>query len=145
MFPIVRKLFGSLGEASLSDPALSYAAFDRHTFGDLAPYVSDPRITARLGRAHSCSDAGVRATLRCLKKTPGRPRICYFSAPDVGLFGIRMDIGKSLGEYKGHDFPDGAVRDIVVHLSESDLMLPHTARTLSGSRRQFLLFLRPAS
>ncbi len=58
-------------EASRFDAGTAYATFDRHTFGDLAPYVSAPPTTARPGRRCHAAEAG-RARLRA--RHQGGPR-----------------------------------------------------------------------
>jgi hypothetical protein len=56
-----------------------------------------------------------------IKEDPVSPNLLFLGT-EFGLW-ISLDSGKSWAQYKGHDFPDVAVRDIVVHPRESDLIL----------------------
>src|SRR5258707_3962094 len=108
-------------EASLYEPGTAYAAFDRHTFGDLAPYVFKTTDYGKTWTPIVTGNAGVRGYVHVIKEDPVSPNLLFLGT-EFGLW-ISLDSGKSWAQYKGHDFPDVAVRDIVVHPRESDLIL----------------------
>jgi photosystem II stability/assembly factor-like uncharacterized protein len=108
-------------EASLYDPATAYAAFDRHTFGDLAPYVFKTTDYGKTWTPIVTSNAGVRGYAHVIKEDTASPNLLFLGT-EFGLW-ISLDGGKAWAQYKGHDFPNVAVRDIVVHPRESDLVL----------------------
>ncbi|HKP05235.1 MAG TPA: hypothetical protein VJU77_17930 [Chthoniobacterales bacterium] len=110
-------------QASNFDAGTAFAAFDRHTFGDFAPYVyrtSDfgktwtPLITGQdpkgvRGYAHVVKDDLVQRNL-------------LFVGTEFGLF-VSIDGGKAWAQFKGSRFPAVAVRDLAVHPREHDLVL----------------------
>jgi photosystem II stability/assembly factor-like uncharacterized protein len=110
-------------QASNFDPGTAYAAFDRHTFGDMAPYVYrtadfgktwTPLLTAQdskgvKGYAHVVKDDLVQKDL-------------VFVGTEFGLF-VSIDGGKSWAQFKGSRFPAVAVRDLAVHPRDHDLVL----------------------
>ena len=107
-------------EASRFDPGTAYAAFDRHTFGDMDPHVYK---TADFGKtwASIVESSGVRGYAHVIKEDIISPNILFLGT-EFGLW-ISLDGGKQWAQYKGGDFPNVAVRDIVVHPRESDLIL----------------------
>jgi len=110
-------------QASNFDPGTAYAAFDRHTFGDMAPYVYrttdfgktwTPLITPQdpkgvRGYAHVVKDDLVKKDL-------------LFVGTEFGLF-VSIDGGTSWAQFKGSRFPAVAVRDLAVHPRDHDLVL----------------------
>jgi len=121
-------------EASLYEPGTAYAAFDRHTFGDLAPYVFKTTDYGKTWAPIVAPNAGVRGYAHVIKEDPVSPNLLFLGT-EFGLW-ISLDSGKSWAQYKGHDFPDVAVRDIVVHPRESDLIWPLMGE-VSGSSTTF--------
>ncbi|HKW65371.1 MAG TPA: hypothetical protein VJN89_22660 [Candidatus Acidoferrum sp.] len=108
-------------EAGLYDPATAYAAFDRHTFGDMEPHVFKTADYGKTWTPIVASDSGVRGYAHVIKEDPVAQNILYLGT-EFGLW-ISLDSGKHWAQYKGHDFPNVPVRDIVVHPRESDLVL----------------------
>src|SRR5881392_1264471 len=110
-------------QAGNFDAGTAYAAFDRHTFGDMAPYVFrttdfgktwTPLITAQdpkgvRGYAHVVKDDLVQKDL-------------VFVGTEFGLF-VSIDGGKNWAQFKGSRFPAVAVRDLAVHPRDHDLVL----------------------
>jgi photosystem II stability/assembly factor-like uncharacterized protein len=110
-------------QASNFDAGTAYAAFDRHSFGDMAPYVYrttdfgktwTPLLTAQepkgvTGYAHVVKDDLVQKNL-------------VFVGTEFGLF-VSIDAGKSWAQFKGSRFPAVAVRDLAVHPRDHDLVL----------------------
>src|SRR5881397_491552 len=110
-------------QASNFDAATAYAAFDRHTFGDMTPYVFK---TTDYGKTWtplvSAQDIkGVRGYAHVIKEDAVKPDLLFLGT-EFGLW-ISLDGGKHWAQYKGHEFPMVAVRDIVVHPRESDLVI----------------------
>ena len=106
-------------EASRFDPNTAYVTFDRHTFGDLNPYVYK---TTDLGKSWTKLNVdGVRGYAHVIKEDTQNPSVLFLGT-EFGLW-ISVDGGNRWGQYKGTDFPSVAVRDIVVHPRESDLVL----------------------
>jgi len=110
-------------QASNFNPGTAYAAFDRHTFGDMAPYVYKttdfgktwtPLITAQdpksvRGYAHVIKEDWVKRDL-------------LFVGTEFGLW-VSIDGGKSWAQFKGNHFPAVAVRDLAIHPRDNDLVL----------------------
>ena len=101
----------------------AYAAFDRHTFGDMAPYVFrtndfgqtwTPLITAQEVK-------GVRGYAHVIKEDLLQPNLLFLGT-EFGLF-VSIDGGKAWAQFKGSRFPAVAVRDLAIHPRENDLVL----------------------
>jgi photosystem II stability/assembly factor-like uncharacterized protein len=106
-------------EASRFDPATAYATFDRHTFGDMTPWVYR---TTDFGRTWTrLEQQGVRGYAHVIKEDVVRKSLLFLGT-ELGLF-ISLDEGKSWAEFKGNDFPSVAVREVQVHPRENDLVL----------------------
>src|SRR6266581_683326 len=108
-------------EASLYDAATAYAAFDRHTFGDMEPHVYKTTDYGKSWAPIVAAGSGVRGYAHVIKEDTVVPSLLFLGT-EFGLW-ISPDGGKHWAQYKGHEFPAVAVRDIVVHPRESDLVL----------------------
>jgi photosystem II stability/assembly factor-like uncharacterized protein len=108
-------------EAGLYDAATAYATFDRHTFGDMEPHVFKTTDYGKTWTPIVAADSGVRGYAHVIKEDLVMRNLLYLGT-EFGLW-ISLDGGKHWAQYKGHEFPDVAVRDIVVHARESDLVL----------------------
>jgi len=108
-------------ESGLYDAGTAYAAFDRHTFGDMDPHVFKTSDYGKTWTPIVAADSGVRGYAHVIKEDPVSQNILYLGT-EFGLW-ISLDSGKHWGQYKGHDFPNVAVRDVVVQPRESDLVL----------------------
>jgi len=108
-------------ESGLYDAGTAYAAFDRHTFGDMAPHVYKTTDYGKTWTSIVARDSGVRGYAHVIKEDPVSQNILYLGT-EFGLW-ISLDSGNHWAQYKGHEFPSVAVRDIVVHPRESDLVL----------------------
>jgi photosystem II stability/assembly factor-like uncharacterized protein len=109
-------------EASRYDPATAYIAVDRHSFGDMAPYVYrtrdygaswEPLITPAI--------AGVRGFAHVVKEDPKAPNILYVGT-EFGLF-ASLDGGRSWAEFAPNNFPHVPVRDLAFQTRDDDLVL----------------------
>src|SRR6266700_3685282 len=110
-------------QASNFDAATAYAAFDRHTFGDMAPYVFrttdygktwTPLVTPQESR-------GVRGYAHVVKEDLVQPNLLFLGT-ELGLF-VSIDGGKSWAQFRGNRFPAVAVRDLAIQPRENDLVL----------------------
>jgi photosystem II stability/assembly factor-like uncharacterized protein len=108
-------------EASRFDPATAYATFDRHTFGDLTPYVYKTTDFGMTWVRIAGPEQGLRGWAHVIKEDTIRPDL-LFVGTEFGLW-ISPDGGKLWAEFKGGNFPGVAVRDLVVHPRTNDLVL----------------------
>jgi photosystem II stability/assembly factor-like uncharacterized protein len=110
-------------EASRYDPAVAYVANDRHTYGDMQPYLYR---TADYGRSWQQligpNTPGVRGYVHVIKEDRLNPNILY-AGTEFGLF-VSVDGGRSWAQFRPNEFPDGlAVRDIAIQERDDDLVL----------------------
>ena len=110
-------------QASSYDAATAYAAFDRHTFGDMAPYVYVTHDYGRSWRALvTPQDAkGVRGYAHVIRED-SVDRALLFLGTEFGLW-ISVDGGMRWAQFKGGHFPAVAVRDLAVQPRDGDLVL----------------------
>ena len=108
-------------EASVHDPATAYAAFDRHTFGDMNPHVFKTTDYGKTWTPIVASDSGVRGYAHVIKEDTVSPNLLFLGT-EFGLW-VSPDGGKQWAQYKGRNFPCVAVRDLVVHPRDSDLIV----------------------
>jgi photosystem II stability/assembly factor-like uncharacterized protein len=116
-----KNLWVSWVEASRFEAATAYATFDRHTFGDLKPYLYKTTDYGKTWKALPVADSGVRGYAHVIKEDTVKPNLLFLGT-EFGLW-VSVDGGERWAQYKGSDFPDVAVRDIVVHPRASDLVL----------------------
>jgi photosystem II stability/assembly factor-like uncharacterized protein len=110
-------------QASRFDPGTAYAAFDRHTFGDLAPYLY---VTHDYGKTWAVlagpqDPKGVRGYAHVIKEDTVDPQLLFLGT-EFGLW-ISLDRGTHWAQFKGGHFPAVAVRDLAVQPRDSDLVL----------------------
>jgi photosystem II stability/assembly factor-like uncharacterized protein len=117
-------------EASQHDVATAYATFDRHTFGDFAPYLYvtrdygrtwKPLVTARNAK-------GVRGYAHVIKEDTQQSRLLFLGT-EFGLW-VSIDGGENWAQFKADDFPAVAVRDLAIHPRDNDLVLGTHGRGL---------------
>ena len=108
-------------EASRFDEATAYATFDRHTFGDMKPYVYKTTDYGQTWKALPAQENGVRGFAHVIKEDTVNPNLLFLGA-EFGLW-ISIDGGQRWAQYKGSDFPDVPVDDIALQARESDLVL----------------------
>src|SRR5713101_8459850 len=110
-------------QASNFNSGTAYAAFDRHTFGDMAPYVFrttdygktwTPLVTPQ-------DVKGVRGYAHVIKEDLVKPDLLFLGT-EFGLW-ISIDGGKNWAQFKGNHFPAVAVRDLAIQPRENDLVL----------------------
>jgi len=106
-------------EAGPHADASAYAAFDRHTFGDMTPWVY---VTQDFGKTWTRivdAASGVRGYAHVIKEDPVRPGLLFLGT-EFGLW-ISLDAGKTWAEFKGGNFPPVAVRDLAFQARQQDL------------------------
>jgi photosystem II stability/assembly factor-like uncharacterized protein len=108
-------------EASRFDEATAYATFDRHTFGDMKPYVYKTTDYGKTWTALPAAESGAHGYAHVIKEDSTNPNLLFLGT-EFGLW-ISVDGGQHWAQYKGSDFPAVAVRDIVVQAREGDLVL----------------------
>lgn len=110
-------------QASNFDASTAYVTFDRHSFGDFAPYVFrttdygktwTPLVTAQEVK-------GVRGYAHVIKEDLVKPNLLFLGT-EFGLF-VSIDGGKAWAQFKGGRFPAVAVRDLAIQPRENDLVL----------------------
>ncbi len=110
-------------EASRFDAGTAYAAFDRHTFGDFAPYVFE---TTDYGQTWAPlvspeNTKGVRGHAHVIKEDLVKKDLLFLGT-EFGLF-VSIDGGQSWAQFKGGRFPAVAVRDLAIQPRTNDLVL----------------------
>ncbi len=108
-------------EASRYEAGTAYAAFDRHTFGDMNPWVYRTTDFGKTWTRIVSPEQGVKGYAHVVKEDTVRKDL-LFVGTELGLF-ISIDGGRSWAEFKGSDFPAVAVRDLQVHPRDGDLVL----------------------
>jgi photosystem II stability/assembly factor-like uncharacterized protein len=108
-------------EASRYDAGTAYACFDRHTFGDMTPWVYKTTDFGKTWNRIVSPEQGVRGYAHVIKEDSVKPQL-LFAGTELGLW-ISTDGGGSWAEFKGGDFPTVAVRDIAVQPRDGDLVL----------------------
>ncbi len=109
-------------EASRHDPAVAYVAIDRHTFGDMEPYIYRTRDYGRtFQRLIGPGTRGVRGYAHVVKEDRNDPNI-LFVGTEFGLY-TSVDGGGSWAQFKPNNFPAVAVRDLWQPEKEDDLVL----------------------
>ena len=108
-------------EASRFSPGTAFAAFDRHTFGDMAPWVYRTTDFGKTWTRIVAPEQGVRGYAHVVKEDLVVSSL-LFVGTELGLW-ISLDSGRHWSEFKGGDFPSVAVRDFQIHPREHDLVL----------------------
>jgi photosystem II stability/assembly factor-like uncharacterized protein len=110
-------------EASRYDPAVAYVTDDRHTLGDMAPYLYRTADYGRTWQRLVGPDTpGVRGYAYVIKEDRLNPNILFLGT-EFGLF-TSLNGGQSWAQFRPNNFPDGlAVRDIAIQERDDDLVL----------------------
>jgi photosystem II stability/assembly factor-like uncharacterized protein/outer membrane lipoprotein-sorting protein len=114
-------LWVSWVEASRFDTATAYVAFDRHTFGDMTPWVYRTADFGKTWKRIVSPEQGVRGYAHVIKEDAVKPSL-LFVGTEFGLW-ISTDGGATWAEFKGGDFPSIAVREVQVHPRDHDLVI----------------------
>jgi photosystem II stability/assembly factor-like uncharacterized protein len=110
-------------QASNYDAGTAFVAFDRHTFGDFAPYVYK---TTDYGKSWTAlvspkDGKGLRGYVHVIKEDTVKPNL-LFAGTEFGLW-MSTDGGARWAQFKGGDFPAVAVRDLAVQTRDASLVL----------------------
>lgn len=108
-------------EASRFEASTAYAAFDRHTVGDLTPYVYKTDDYGKTWTRIVSPAQNVNGYVHVIREDTVNPQI-LFVGTEFGLW-ISIDGGQQWAQYKGSNFPSVAVRDIALQTRDSDLVL----------------------
>lgn len=100
-----------------------FVALDRHMEGDMQPYLqrSDDYGKSFTPLLSNKAPKGVRGYVHVVKDDPVAANVLYVGT-EFGLF-VSIDSGATFAEYKGSNFPSVAVRDLVIHPRDHDLVL----------------------
>jgi photosystem II stability/assembly factor-like uncharacterized protein len=93
--------------------------FDRHMFGDFSPYVYRTEDAGKTWRRFDTK--GVDGYAHVIREDLAQARILYLGT-ELGLF-ISLDTGAHWARFTGGHFPHVAVRDVVVHPRDNDLVI----------------------
>lgn len=110
-------------QASAFDAGTAYVAIDRHTFGDMAPYIYK---TTDFGRSWTAlvgpADAkSLRGYVHVIREDAQKPNLLY-AGTEFGLW-VSIDGGVHWAQFKANDFPAVAVRDIALQNRDASLVL----------------------
>ncbi|MFC5580773.1 hypothetical protein [Rhodanobacter terrae] len=110
-------------QASQFDAGTAFVAFDRHSFGDMRPYIYK---TTDYGKSWTAlvtpaDDKGLRGYVHVVRQDIVKPNL-LFAGTEFGLW-ISIDGGANWAQFKGGDFPAVAVRDIAFQPRDADLVL----------------------
>lgn len=108
-------------EASRHDAATAYAAFDRHTFGDMDPHVFMTRDYGRSWTRIAAAAQGVRGYAHVIREDIVNPDLLFLGT-EFGLW-ISLDRGAHWAAFKGGRFPSVAVRDLAIQPRDHDLVI----------------------
>ena len=108
-------------EASRFNEGTAYAVFDRHSFGDMAPYAFKTTDFGKSWTPCIATDSPVRGYAHVIKEDPVSPSLLFLGT-EFGLW-VSLDAGAHWAQYKGHDFPNVAVRDLWIQPRDSDLVI----------------------
>jgi hypothetical protein len=108
-------------DAGHFDEGTAYATFDMHTFGDMRPYAYRTTDFGKTWTNLIPASAPVKGYAHVLREDLVN-RDLLFLGTELGLW-ISIDGGKQWAQYKGGDLPNVAVRDLVVHPRDHDLVI----------------------
>jgi photosystem II stability/assembly factor-like uncharacterized protein len=108
-------------EASHFDEGTAYVTFDRHTFGDMKPYLYKTTDYGQTWTALPVQENRVRGYAHVIKQDTVKPNILFLGT-EFGLW-ISVDGGQRWAQYRGSDFPAAPVDDMAVQAREADLVL----------------------
>jgi photosystem II stability/assembly factor-like uncharacterized protein len=108
-------------ETSRFDEATAYATFDRHTFGDMKPYVYKTTDYGKTWTALRAQESGAHGFAHVIKEDVVDSHLLFLGT-ELGLW-MSVDDGQHWAQYKGSNFPAVAVDDIAVQARDGDLVL----------------------
>ena len=110
-------------QASAFDAGTAYVAIDRHTFGDMAPYLYK---TTDYGKSWTAlvspaNDKILRGYVHVIREDSEKPNLLY-AGTEFGMW-ISNDGGSNWAQFKANEFPAVAVRDIALQNRDKSLVL----------------------
>jgi photosystem II stability/assembly factor-like uncharacterized protein len=108
-------------EASRYDAAVAYVTFDAHMNGDIKPYLFKTEDSGKTWKQLDLQSSGVRGYAHVIKEDTQNSKLLFLGT-EFGLW-ISNDGGIRWAQYTGSNFPNVAVRDLVVHPKTSDLVI----------------------
>ncbi|HEX5063619.1 MAG TPA: hypothetical protein VFV99_29780 [Kofleriaceae bacterium] len=108
-------------EASRFDAGTAFATFDRHTFGDMTPWVYKTTDFGKTWKRIVGPEQKVRGYAHVIKEDAVAKNLLFLGT-ELGLY-ISLDGGGTWAEFKGGDFPAVAVRDLAVQPRDNDLVI----------------------
>jgi photosystem II stability/assembly factor-like uncharacterized protein len=110
-------------QASAFEAGTAYVAVDRHTFGDMAPYIYK---TSDFGKTWAAlvtpaSRKSLRGYVHVIREDSVKPNLLY-AGTEFGLW-ISIDGGANWAQFKANQFPAVAVRDIALQNRDASLVL----------------------
>jgi photosystem II stability/assembly factor-like uncharacterized protein len=108
-------------EASRFDPAVAYATFDRHSYGDMTPWAYRTADYGKTWTRIAGPDKGVRGYAHTIKEDTVKKDLLFLGT-EFGLW-ISLDGGAKWAQFKGGELPDVAVREVAVQPRDSDLVI----------------------
>jgi photosystem II stability/assembly factor-like uncharacterized protein len=109
-------------EAGHFDEGSAYVTFDYHMFGDMRPYCYRTTDFGETWTRIVAFDPGQVAGYAHVIREDPVDRNLLFLGTEFGLW-ITLDGGGEWARYKGGNFPSVAVRDMVIHPREHDLVI----------------------
>jgi photosystem II stability/assembly factor-like uncharacterized protein len=104
----------------------AWVTFDRHTWGDFTPWVYRTQDGGKTWLR--VPTEGVDGYAHVIREDPVQPRVLYLGT-ELGLW-ISVDTGAHWARFTGGHFPHVAVRDLVVHPRDGDLVIATHGRGL---------------
>ena len=108
-------------EASRYDAATAYVTFDAHMNGDPKPYLFKTADYGKTWQQLAADSSAVRGYAHVIKEDTVDPKLLFLGT-EFGLW-ISNDGGVRWAQYTGSNFPNVAVRDLVIHPRTSDLVI----------------------
>lgn len=110
-------------QASRYAAGRAYAAFDRHTFGDMSPYlyVTDDFGATWRPLVLPRDSKGVRGYAHVIREDVVDPDLLFLGT-EFGLW-VSIDRGVHWAQFKGGRLPDVAVRDLAIQPRDGDLVI----------------------
>src|SRR5262249_6171336 len=97
----------------------AFAAFDRHTFGDMTPFVYRTDDFGKTWTRLVGPGSGVQGYAHVVRQDPVKPSLLYVGT-ELGLW-ISIDAGAHWARFRPNDFPAVAVRDLQIQGRDHDL------------------------
>ena len=110
-------------QASNFDAGTAFVSIDRHTFGDMTPYIY---ATHDYGKTWTALVDGkqnktLRGYVHVIKQDTVKPNLLY-AGTEFGLW-VSIDGGIEWAQFKAADFPAVAVRDVAIQDRDASLVL----------------------